>query len=200
MKKKNIFVIIAKSACGKDVLYHRLMKTNLFKKIILYYTREMRPGEKNGETYFFLNDDEMGELLKSDKIIASEVYPVANSNGVTIALVDDEQFNGEGNFLAVMSWKFFKKMLTYFSKREDVNIIPIYIDVSYKERMIRYMKREKEKANPNFEEVCRRFIVDEEDFPQNEIEAIIPKENKFENYDLEEFFQKVLAFVKDKMN
>ena len=53
-----IFYIMGKSAAGKDKIYSRLIGNQelSLKKLILYTTRPIRDGEKNGIEYFFTDD------------------------------------------------------------------------------------------------------------------------------------------------
>ena len=48
-------------------------------------------------------------------------------------------------------------------------MLPIYIEVADAERLERSIKREKKQAYPNFSEVCRRYLADEEDFAEEKI-------------------------------
>lgn len=197
---RRFFVIIAKSGSGKDSLYHYLRKLEefLFNIFVLYYTRPMRVGEVNGETYRFVSNEEINELKKSGNVIATEYYNT-NYGGCEIALVEDDQIEKEGNYLCVMSLKFFVAMKEYFKDKEDVELIPIYIDVSARERLSRSMIREEKEANPNYKEIIRRFIADEDDFKE-EVLATIPACNKFVNDDFEQFVSEVVEMIRNKIN
>ena len=50
-----IYVLIGKSATGKDTLYRKLLEDARidFRPIITYTTRPIRKGEQNGVEYFF---------------------------------------------------------------------------------------------------------------------------------------------------
>ena len=66
-----IFIVMGKSASGKDRIYKELQKrTNgELKELILYTTRPMREGEKEGREYFFTDEDHMNRLLSEGRII-----------------------------------------------------------------------------------------------------------------------------------
>ena len=98
----------------------------------------------------------------------------------------------------VMSLKFFVAMQEYFKDREDVELIPIYIDVSARERLSRSMIREEKEENPNYKEIIRRFIADEDDF-REEVLATIPACNKFVNDDFEQFVNEVVEMIRNKI-
>ena len=64
-----IYCIMGKSATGKDTIYKRLLadeKLHL-KKIVTYTTRPIRAGEKPGEEYFFIGEDEVKKLTEEGK-------------------------------------------------------------------------------------------------------------------------------------
>ena len=50
---------------------------------------------------------------------------------------------------------------TLLEDYEELNILPVWISVNDKERLIRTLNREK---NPNCTEICRRFIADYNDY------------------------------------
>ena len=60
----------------------------------------------------------------------------------------------------------------YYKKDGENIVIPIYIEADPKDRLIRYTNRESLQKNPNYKEVCRRFLADEEDFAEEELERL----------------------------
>lgn len=210
---KNVFVIIAKSSSGKDTAYKYLMgiKEFNFKSIVLYYSRPMRVGEKDGETYRFLTNNEINTLIDTGsvitsngnkyagKVIATDWYPIAGSSGVTIAMLDDEQFDSDSdNYLCVVSFIFYKKMREFFKGNSEYRLIPIYIDVPLATRLERYYNREKQQDNPNYEEIIRRAIADEKDFA--DVYAYIDKDDVIYNEGTqEEFFEELYKIVSERL-
>ena len=62
------------------------------------------------------------------------------------------------------------------------NVIPIYIEVDDGTRLTRALEREKLQEHPKFEEMCRRYLADQQDFsPENLEKARIT--NVFNNDD-----------------
>ena len=71
-----IYCIMGKSATGKDTIYKRLLadeKLNL-KKIVTYTTRPIRAGEKPGDEYFFIGEDDVKKLDEEGKIVELRAY------------------------------------------------------------------------------------------------------------------------------
>ncbi len=61
----------------------------------------------------------------------------------------------------------------------ESNVIPVYIEVEDGERLIRAIKGEKQQETPKYEELCRRFLADQEDFSEEKIrEAEIAEDSK----------------------
>ena len=70
----------------------------------------------------------------------------------------------------------------------------VYIEVEDGERLIRAVKREKEQETPKYEELCRRFLADQEDFSEEKIkEAGISR--RFENDDLDVCVRNIIDFI-----
>jgi len=73
-------------------------------------------------------------------------------------------------------------------------VIPVYIEADPKERLIRYINRESQQKNPNYKEVCRRFLADEEDFAEEELQRLGITKRYF-NQDLEECCKEIEADI-----
>ena len=58
-----IFYIMGKSSSGKDTIFQEIFRRQTWnlKKIILYTTRPARADEKDGEDYFFVNEETLKE-------------------------------------------------------------------------------------------------------------------------------------------
>ena len=59
-----IYVIIGRTASGKDTIVSKLIKSGC-KRIVTYTSRPMRKKEKNGETYHFVTKEEFEALIQS---------------------------------------------------------------------------------------------------------------------------------------
>lgn len=72
-----LVVIAAPSGSGKTTIAHRLMEAlPELRFSVSATTREPRPGERNGEDYFFVDDEEFRRCIADDAFIEwEEVYP-----------------------------------------------------------------------------------------------------------------------------
>ena len=185
---------MGKSASGKDKIYSRLAgnKELNLKKLILYTTRPVRDGEEDGVQYYFTDDQKLKEFEEAGKVIESRAYNTVY--GVwTYFTADDGQIDlKNGNYLGIGTLESFQKMKNYYGKD---SVIPIYIEVENGERLIRAIRREQEQETPKYKELCRRFLADEEDFSEENLErAGITK--RFQNTDLDQVTQEIASYMK----
>ena len=81
------------------------------------------------------------------------------------------------------------------------NPVPVYVEVDDGIRLGRALKREGKPGNHKYEEMCRRFLADEQDFSDEKLRAagLIDDggqyRNGFENVTLFDTIQSVRAFV-----
>ena len=71
-----IFYIMGKSASGKDRIYSRLAgdRTLNLKKLILYTTRPIRDGEKEGVQYYFTDNENLKRFENEGRVIEARSY------------------------------------------------------------------------------------------------------------------------------
>ena len=67
---------MGKSATGKDTIYKKLLSREDIdlKKVVMYTTRPIRKGEKEGVEYHFVDEDKLNKLKKQGKIIEHRSY------------------------------------------------------------------------------------------------------------------------------
>lgn len=191
-----IFYIMGKSASGKDNIYKRLLadeSLNLH-ELVLYTTRPQRQDEVDGREYFFVDDEKFRELQAQGKIIESRSYHTIY--GIwTYFTADEGRIELEqNNYIGIGTLESYEKMLEYFG--EDV-MRPIYVEVEDGERLMRALKREQKETKPKYDEMCRRFLADCEDFSEEKI-AHAGITQRFENVDFENCIKKIQKYVKDE--
>lgn len=71
-----IFYIMGKSSTGKDTVFKRLQKEKSLglSTIVSYTTRPIRAGEKDGETYHFIDEKKLARLEKEGRVIEKRSY------------------------------------------------------------------------------------------------------------------------------
>lgn len=192
-----IFCLMGKSACGKDTLYKRIMSNrNLsLQTLVPYTTRPPRAGERNGVEYYFLSDQEQQQLEQQGKIIELRAYHTVQGIWKYFTVNDHQIDLTHKDYLIIGTLESFLKLKNYFGAN---SLIPLYIELDSEERMRRAIYREQMQANPDYNELCRRFLADLEDFsPQHLQDAGIDK--SFFNDDLERCTQELTAYIRQCM-
>lgn len=192
-----IFCLMGKSACGKDTLYKRIItdKSLSIQTLIPYTTRPPRSGERNGVEYFFLSEQEQLQLEQQGKIIELRAYQTVQ--GVwKYFTVNDHQINlAQNDYLIIGTLESYLKLQNYFGAD---SLLPLYIELDNEERMRRAITREQMQKNPDYEELCRRFLADLEDFsPQHLEDAGIKR--SFINDDIVHCTLELTAYIKQNI-
>lgn len=190
-----IFCLMGKSASGKDTIYKKVKEQMPeLKTIVIYTTRPIREGEKNGREYYFVDDDKLRELQEAGKVIELREYNTVHGIWKYFT-VDDGQFDDGDNYLAIGTIESYVKMRDYFG---PALLVPIYIEVEDGIRLQRALTREKKQKEPKYEELCRRFLADAADFSVDKLqEAGIIR--KYLNTDVNKCVEEIILGIREKM-
>ena len=190
-----IFYLMGKSASGKDSIYKRIKEEiPRLKEIVIYTTRPMREGEKNGKEYYFVNRMEFDNLKNSGRVIEYREYQTVHGPWIYFT-ADDGQFDGEEDVLAIGTLESYMKLKEYLGKER---LVPIYIEVEDGLRLERALQREREQKEPKYKELCRRFLADAEDFSEERLlEAEI--QTRYENKNMEVCLHEILLGIRKEM-
>lgn len=189
-----IFIIIGKSATGKDTIYKMLLKNNQLKlkTCVTYTTRPIRKSEINGVEYFFVDEAELRRLQSENKIIEQRSYNTVHGVWHYFTVNDGQIKLEEENYLMLGTLESFMQIRKYYG--ED-KVIPLYLEVDNDLRLLRAIKREQKQENPNYSEVCRRYLADEEDFSEENLKkAGITK--RFCNNNLKQCLKEIVKELK----
>ncbi len=162
-----LFVVMGKSAAGKDTVFKEITRRDLnLKTVAGYTTRPIRDGEKNGEEYFFVTKEELRRLQESNKVIEHRAYDTMH--GVwDYFTVDDGQIDfNERSSIMIGTLDTYRKIREYLGKDR---VVPLYLEVEDGIRLERALAREKTQKKPKYTELCRRFLADEEDFKEENL-------------------------------
>ncbi|WP_028234180.1 guanylate kinase [Pseudobutyrivibrio sp. MD2005] len=193
----SIFCIMGKSSSGKDTIFKLLLNRedlNL-NRIISYTTRPIRSNEKPGDEYNFVDLEEKDRLLESGKVIEIRKYDTVHGPWFYFT-VDDEKIDlSKNDYIVIGTVESFVKIRDYYGSKK---VLPIYIEVDDGIRLTRALEREKSQKQPKYEEMCRRFLADQQDFSEEKIKAA-QIENVFNNdEDSNETCEKIAAFIKQR--
>ena len=169
-------------------LYKGLVSSCAYlKEIVPYTTRPMRSGEVDGKDYYFITDDDIEEYKRVGKLIEARVYDTVMGKW-TYATIDDGQIVFDKDSITIGTLEAYVKLRDYYGKE---NIVPIYIDLNSKLRLVRAMRREDCQENPDYKELCRRFLADEEDFSDEKLKKA-GIEKRYYNKDLSKCINNII--------
>lgn len=188
---------MGKSSTGKDTIYKQLVADRELdlKNIILYTTRPIREGERNGVEYNFTDEAGFQSLYLQGKIIESREYHTFYGLWRYFT-VDDGRIREDENYILIGTLEAYIKLKEYFGEER---MLPVLIELDDGIRLQRALYREMQQDNPKYEEMCRRYLADSEDFkPENIARAGITK--AFENNNLENCVTEIRKYLKMKLS
>ena len=189
-----IFYIMGKSASGKDSIYRKMLEKeelNL-QKMVLYTTRPIRQGEVDGNEYFFVDNDAFKQFKNTGKVIEARSYDTVHGIWTYFTADDGKMDLDKYDYICIGTLESYRQLADYYGEN---SICPIYIEVEDGERLRRAIKREGKQEKPVYEEVCRRFLADSEDFSEDKISAT-GKVKRFLNHDKEGCRAEVGKYIK----
>ena len=183
-----IYYVMGKSSSGKDTIYKKLLEIHPeFHTIVPYTTRPIREGEHNGVEYHFVNEKRLNEMQAAGQII--EVRSYDTKCGIwTYFTADDGQIDLKTHdYLVIGTLVSYRALREYFGEEK---LLPVYIEVEDGLRLQRALDRERSQRHPNYSEMCRRFLADEEDFKEENL-ADCGITERYENVELERCLERI---------
>ena len=185
--------LMGKSSTGKDTIYKALLQDESLslKKIIPYTTRPVRSGEKAGEEYFFTDDEGFLALRGQGKVIEAREYHTYHGLWRYFTVDDGNIDLQNNNYLIIGTLESYVKTAEYFGRD---SVLPVLLEVDDGIRLQRALDRERTQENPKYQEMCRRYLADEEDFSGEKVrEAGISR--IFSNENLEECLSEIEKYL-----
>lgn len=193
-----IFFISGKSSTGKDTIYKRLLEDEglALKKITMYTTRPMRSGEIDGREYFFVSDDASRKHELDGSIVEMRVYNTVYGPWKYYTRNDGQiDLQGKENYLALGTIEAYRKYCDYFGKEY---VVPIYIEIDDGVRLQRALDRERKQQNPQYREMCRRFMADDDDFSEENMK-LCGIQKRFVNDILEDCIAEIKKYIREEL-
>ena len=169
MPMRYIFYIMGKSATGKNMVYEGLLGDEALglSPLVPWTTRPIRAGERDGADYHFTDEEGLAAMEREGRVIEKRVYHTVLGDWTyfTAALREED---GEGDLLGIGTLESFEKLRDYYGAE---TVIPLYVETPDDVRLERALKRERKQSEPNYEEMCRRFLADQKDFSDARLAA-----------------------------
>ena len=191
-----IFYVMGKSSSGKDTIFKKIQeRLPELKTIVLYTTRPIREGEKDGVEYYFVGDKELEMFQREGKIIELRSYNTVHGKWNYFTVADNQIQLKESSYLVIGTLVSYEKMKEYFGGE---NLVPVYIEVEDGERLARAVERERKQESPKYAELCRRFLADTEDFSEENLKKQGIK-RRFYNENVEKCVDEIVLCIKEKL-
>ena len=190
----NIYCLMGKSASGKDTIYNRLlaMEKLHLRRVVPYTTRPMRSGETDGQTYVFCTEQQVADFEAAGKIIELRAYHTVYGIWKYFTADDGQICLAESDYLMIGTLEAYEQIRDYFGMDK---VCPVYVEVDDGLRLQRALDRERAQDQPKYAEMCRRFLADEEDISEENLErAGITK--RFQNTYLDQVTQEIASYMK----
>ncbi|MGI6017724.1 MAG: guanylate kinase [Marvinbryantia sp.] len=190
-----IFYMMGKSSTGKDTIFKAIMKKPDLdlKNMVLYTTRPIRENEENGKAYYFVDDAAADRLQAQGKVIEMRAYQTIHGIWKYFTVDDENTDLAKYDYLSIGTLESYLKLKEYYGEKR---VIPIYIEVEDGNRLERALKRERKPQNRKFEEMCRRFLADAEDFSEENLQKAGITRRFYNDNDREECINEVEEFIR----
>ena len=188
-----LFVFMGKSASGKDTLYRLVMeKYRNLHPVIPYTTRPIRAGETEGAEYHFVTEEEMAKMQRRNQIVECRCYQTVKGPWYYFTAEDGQIDFEKGDFALISTLEGYEQIRNFYSEER---VVPLYIEVEDMLRIERSLAREKQQEKPCVAEVCRRFLADEEDFSEENLQRL-GITNRIFNISLEHALDQISTIIR----
>ena len=159
--------IIGMSASGKDTLANEICKDDRnIHLCVSHTTRPMRLNEVDGESYYFVTNDEFLQMKEDNLFLEDRTYKVANGElwryGLSL-----QELHKHKNSIAIVDLNGYIEIKNKFKSQD---IYSVYLNANDDIRYSRYLKRLGEYPNKDeLAELKRRIIQDTLDMPISKV-------------------------------
>lgn len=192
-----IICLMGKSSTGKDTIYKHLMAEQglALRPIIPYTTRPIRAGEQDGVEYIFTDETGYLELRDTGRIIEERAYDTCHGLWRYFTVADRQIDLETADYCMIGTLEAYVSIREFFGPGQ---VLPVLLELDDGERLGRALAREKAQKHPRYDEMCRRFLADSQDFSEGRIrEAGIV--TTFNNDDLERCLNEILRYLKKEL-
>lgn len=119
MANSKIFIVSGPSGAGEDAIINGLEKRISIERIVTTTTRKMRPGESDGNPYYFISKEEFNKRLGAGEFIEHAEQYNGNLYGVSAEEIARVEKSGK-----VGIWKIeYKGVISVKKMRPDIKAI-----------------------------------------------------------------------------
>lgn len=192
-----IVCLMGKSSSGKDTIYKRLLtqKNVPLKTIVPYTTRPIRAGEQNGVEYHFTDEEGFQRFLKQGRIVEARAYDTCYGIWRYFTVVDEGIDLSSHSYVLIGTLEAYDQLCKFYG--ED-KVLPIMIELDDGVRLQRALDREKAQDHPKYEELCRRYLADTQDFSEERLSQL-KIDRTFYNDQLDKCLNEITAYLQKSL-
>lgn len=192
-----IVCLMGKSSSGKDTIYKKLLeqKKIQLKTIVPYTTRPIRAGEQEGVEYHFTDEAGYQELLKQGSIIEARAYNTCFGIWRYFTVADEGIILEKDSYILIGTLEAYSQIQKFYGVDK---VVPVMIELDDGVRLQRALDREKSQDHPKYEEMCRRFLADAEDFSEEKMQLAGIRQT-FYNDELDRCLEEIVAYLEEQL-
>lgn len=193
-----IVCLMGKSSSGKDTIYKNLLGQSqiVLEPIVPYTTRPIRAGEQEGVEYHFTDEEGFRKLIDSGSVIEERVYHTCMGPWRYFTVADESVELEQYSYVMIGTLEAYAHMRKFYGTDK---VVPVMIELDDGVRLQRALDREKVQDHPKYEEMCRRFLADAEDFADEKLrQAGINR--TFYNGDLEQCLEEIVVYLQEMLD
>lgn len=192
-----IVCLMGKSSSGKDTIYKKLLeqKKIQLKTIVPYTTRPIRAGEQEGVEYHFTDEAGYQELLKQGSIIEARAYNTCFGIWRYFTVADEGISLEKDSYILIGTLEAYSQIQKFYGVDK---VVPVMIELDDGVRLQRALDREKSQDHPKYEEMCRRFLADAEDFSEEKMQLAGIRQT-FYNDELDRCLEEIVAYLEEQL-
>ncbi len=162
--------MIGKSGSGKDTIYKEILKEadKHLVPLIPYTTRPRRADEIEGLNYHFVTEEQLACFQQQGRVMECRQYHTVQGIWSYFTLQFD--LEKDSDYILITTLEGVDNIVRQYGA-EIVHVVYLYIDD--KERLLRCIQRESQQSGPNYAEVCRRFLADQQDFSEEKLKRCV---------------------------
>ena len=192
-----IVCLMGKSSSGKDTIYKKLLaqKEVVLRAIVPYTTRPIREGEREGVEYHFTDEAGFQELCSRGSVIEDRTYHTCLGMWRYFTVADDAVDLLHNDYVMIGTLEAYTKMQRFYGEEK---VLAVMIDLDDGERLQRALDRERAQGDPKYEEMCRRFLADAEDFAEEKLKGA-GIDRTFRNDKVDRCLNEILTYLQEKL-
>lgn len=193
-----IVCLMGKSSSGKDTIYKKLLtqKNVPLETIVPYTTRPIRAGEQDGVEYHFTDEEGFQRLLRQGSVVEYRAYDTCYGVWRYFTVAEEGIDLSSHSYVLIGTLEAYDQLCIFYGVDK---VLPVMIELDDGVRLQRALDREKAQDHPMYEELCRRYLADMQDFSQEKM-ARSKIERTFYNDRLDHCIREITDYLRENLD